>query len=385
MKKGLVMIWFLMMFMIGTDTFVISPLLPALQKEFMVSNDMIGWLVSAYALGYAIFALIAGPISDGMNRKKVLIVGLVVFASATLLCGLSTSFWMMLLFRLLAGIGAAVVSPQIWASIATLSPPDKMVKYMGIATMGLGVSQAVGVPIGSYLAVSGWSIPFYVLGIFSLMLIILVIISVPNLPPQNSQTANPITAYNRLFRLPKAKNSFLAYFIFQMGGFSAFTFLGKWLADSYRLGTDGIGAVMFFLGIGNVLGSLTGNRLVQKWGRQKTFSAGMVIVMLVYITISLLPNIHFVEAYLFINFFCVGFLLPITISFLQTISPKDRGAIASLTNSVMYFATMMGSMLAGVIYASFNGFFFVALFTAICFFISMLMFRTKMVEAQQAA
>jgi multidrug resistance protein len=309
MKKSFITISFLIMFMVGTDTFVISPLLPVLQHEYMVSNEKIGWLVSAYALGYAVFALIAGPISDGMDRKKLMITGLFLFSVSTILCGISSSFWTMLLYRLLAGIGAAILSPQVWAAIATLSPPDKIVKYMGIATMGLGVSQAVGVPIGSFLAAGSWSIPFFAIGILSLFLSLLTYLSMPNLPPRNSQSVNLIASYTRLFNIPKAKISFLAYFIFQMGGFSAFTFLGKWLADSYH-----------------------------------------------------------------------GFLLPIAISFLQTISPKDRGTIASMTNSVMYFATMLGSVVAGVIYASFNGFLFVALFTALCFFISLTIFRRRLAE-----
>ncbi len=63
-------VFFTIMFMIGTDTFLISPLLPTLQQVYHVSTELSGWMVSSYALGYAGFALIAGPISDGLNRKK---------------------------------------------------------------------------------------------------------------------------------------------------------------------------------------------------------------------------------------------------------------------------------------------------------------------------
>lgn len=63
-------VFFMIMFMIGTDTFLISPLLPTLQQAYHVSTELSGWMVSSYALGYAGFALVAGPISDGLNRKK---------------------------------------------------------------------------------------------------------------------------------------------------------------------------------------------------------------------------------------------------------------------------------------------------------------------------
>lgn len=69
-------LFFSVMFVIGTDTFLLSPLLPLLQDQFHVSTDLSGWMVSAYALGYALFAFIAGPISDRLNRKTVMLWGL---------------------------------------------------------------------------------------------------------------------------------------------------------------------------------------------------------------------------------------------------------------------------------------------------------------------
>ena len=53
---------FFTMFVIGTDTFLVAPLLPLLQRELDVPLSRAGWLVSAYALGYALFALVAGPV-----------------------------------------------------------------------------------------------------------------------------------------------------------------------------------------------------------------------------------------------------------------------------------------------------------------------------------
>lgn len=81
-------LFFSVMFVIGTDTFLLSPLLPLLQDQFHVSTDLSGWMVSAYALGYALFAFIAGPISDRLNRKTVMLWGLAGFIVSTFLCGI---------------------------------------------------------------------------------------------------------------------------------------------------------------------------------------------------------------------------------------------------------------------------------------------------------
>ena len=87
----------MIMFMIGTDTFLISPLLPTLQQVYHVSTELSGWMVSSYALGYAGFALIAGPISDGLNRK-VMVLGM-SFCSKYVFVWNCTEFLWMLTFR----------------------------------------------------------------------------------------------------------------------------------------------------------------------------------------------------------------------------------------------------------------------------------------------
>lgn len=157
------------MFVIGTDTFLLSPLLPLLQNQFHVSTDLSGWMVSAYALGYALFAIIAGPISDRLNRKTVMLWGLAGFIVSTFLCGIAPSFAAMCLFRFAAGISAAFVTPQIWASIPVIVQPSQIIKGMGIATAGLAASQMLGLPFGGFLASFTWHTPFFVLSACSLI------------------------------------------------------------------------------------------------------------------------------------------------------------------------------------------------------------------------
>lgn len=84
------------LFVIGTDTFLTAPLLPLLSKEFNTSTEQSGWFVSAYALGYAIFALIAGPLSDRVDRRRIILTGSIGFTLFTGLCGLAWGFGLFL-------------------------------------------------------------------------------------------------------------------------------------------------------------------------------------------------------------------------------------------------------------------------------------------------
>jgi predicted MFS family arabinose efflux permease len=364
-------LFFLIMFAIGTDTFLISPLLPTLREQFGVDVASSSWLMGAYALGYALFALIAGPLSDCWNRKKVLAYGMLGFAVATFLCGLASGFWSMLLFRGLAGICASVAAPQVWATIPIISPPQKVLKSMGIATAGLAVSQTLGVPIGTYMALQSWSMPFFILGAFSFVLAILTLAVVPNLPPAIQGPQPSIFGrYLALLQEGKAKPSFLAYFVFQTGNFGAFTFLGNWLADKFLMSVNQIGGVLIFLGLGNIIGSFFGSNVVKKIGRQASLTLGLGLMLIIYLFIAYSPSAVYVKAAYFSIFLLAGTVFPIMMAQLQSLSTTSRGTISALSSAVMYGATTLGAYLAGLLYAHVGGFQSVCLFTAVCYALS---------------
>lgn len=198
------LLFFLTMFIIGTDTFLISPLLPTLANLYNINSSVSGWMVSAYAIGYAVFALISGPISDGRDRKKVMTYGLIAFTISTFLCGFATSFPLMLLFRLFAGISASFVTPQVWASIPIVVDKKYIVQVMGYATAGLSVSQMAGVPIGGYLANFSWQTPFYTIAFASLILLILIHIFLPKLEIGKANRISFTEAYKNVLTNKKS-------------------------------------------------------------------------------------------------------------------------------------------------------------------------------------
>lgn len=372
----LITLFFLIMFVIGTDTFLISPLIPTLQNLFHISTEISGWMMGAYALGYAMFALIAGPLSDGWDRKKVMLSGMLCFSISTILCGFATGFWSMFLFRFLAGVSAAFTSPQVWAAIPTLLPTQKTAKAMGIASAGLAVSQAFGVPIGSWLAVTHWSYPFFAIGACSLLLAIFIVFIVPEMQTKQGQDSkiSILKRYVPLLTSGKARGAFLAYFLFQFGNFAAFAFIGTWVTDRFHLSIDQVGYVMIFLGLGNLVGSLSSAYIINKLNRFNTMVVGILLLILFFIALPHLPSVSAVAGSYFLICLILGTIFPLMMGLLTSLNPTLRGTISSLANSTMYAATTLGSWIAGLLYAVFNGFSTVGLFTAVCFACSLLTF-----------
>ncbi|MGE7937121.1 MFS transporter [Bacillus paramycoides] len=375
--KRVLGVFFTIMFMIGTDTFLISPLLPTLQQVYHVSTEFSGWMVSSYALGYAGFALIAGPISDGLNRKKVMILGMTFFAISTFLCGIAPSFLWMLIFRFLAGVSAAFVSPQVWASIPLLIEKKQIVKAIGIATAGLSVAQILGLPIGAYLATIHYTTPFFVIGILSALLVISIGVFIPEIKPVQTEDNKQsiLQRYKQLLRDSKVSLSYFAYFIFQTGNFAAFSFFGVWLAVQFGLHVNEIGTAMLVLGLGNLTGNILGPRILNKIGFSMSFYGGIVFTALLYVLLPHLNNIIFVELFFFILFFVTGILFVLMMGRLQNLSSTARGTGAALANASMYIGQMIGAVVAGGLFTVSHNFMFIGCFTALLYIISLLLFR----------
>lgn len=363
--KKIPVLFFITTFIIGTDTFLISPLLPTLSKVYHTPSNLSGWMISAYALGYALFALIAGPLSDGMDRKKVMTLGLFGFALATFLCAISPSFWTMILFRFLAGVSAAFVTPQVWASIPQLVAPKAIIKTMGYATAGLSVSQMIGLPAGSYLAAFSWHAPFFVLSLFALLLNFTILLMLPSIPATRTNKSRHMgQIYISIIRAPRALKFFAAYFMFQTGFFTSYAFFGTWFTQAFSLNVASIGTNMILLGLGNLIGSLFGSKLVAKIGAAKSVLFSLIFLSVTYALLPFSGFLWIAESLFFFIFLVGGFVFPVLMNTFQSLAPSARGTVSALTSAVMYAGTTVGGVIGGLLFGPFHGFIGIGLFAA---------------------
>lgn len=379
-------LFFLIMFMIGTDTFLISPLLPTLQSQFGVSTGIAGWMLGAYTLGSAVFALIAGPLSDGWNRRTVLLCGLLGFSVSTILCGFADSFWTMCLFRFLAGISAAFTAPQVWASIPAIMPGPKISKTMGIAFAGLAASQALGVPIGSWLATAHWSVPFWTIGSVSLLLGLFTYNTLPNIKPNmaKGERTSILRRYVPLITSGKARGGFFAYLLLHLGCGTSFAFVGKWMTDRFELPIGQIGTVMIFLGLGNLLGSTISAYAARKLGTANAIVAGMAVPLLLYAIMPHLASLPGVTVIYFIICTMLGIVFPLIMGALTSLNASIRGTISSLANATMNGANTLGAWGAGILYVQLGGYSSIGIFSGICLALSIVTFLSSGVLGRNA-
>ena len=139
-------------FMQLLDVTIVNVAIPTLRDDLGMSYAAIQWMAAGYTLSFAIFLVAGGRLGDIFGRKKVFITGVVWFTIASLLCGIAGTGDQLIIFRLLQGVGAALMMPQIMANLVVLFKPGKeRLKASGLYGGVAGLALASGPIIGGAL------------------------------------------------------------------------------------------------------------------------------------------------------------------------------------------------------------------------------------------
>ena len=150
-------------FMILLDTTIVSTAMPAIMSSMGADISSILWVNSAYLLTFAVPLLVTGRLGDRFGPKNIYLVGLVVFALASLWCGLSGTLASLVMARAVQGLGASMMSPQSMTMITRLFPYKHRGAAMGVWGAIAGIASLVGPIAGGLLVDSlGWEWIFFV-------------------------------------------------------------------------------------------------------------------------------------------------------------------------------------------------------------------------------
>ena len=151
-------------FMVILDATIVNVALPSIQEDLEMSDADLQWIVNAYTLTFGGFLLLGGRAGDLVGRKKIFLVGVVIFTVASLLNGLAPTSELLILFRGVQGLGAALIAPAALSIITTtFAEGAERTKAMGVwAAIAVG-GGAVGLVLGGVLTTAfSWPWIFYV-------------------------------------------------------------------------------------------------------------------------------------------------------------------------------------------------------------------------------
>jgi EmrB/QacA subfamily drug resistance transporter len=162
-------------FVVVLDASIVNVALPSIGKDLHFSQDNLSWVVNAYVLVFGGFLLLGGRLADLLGRRRLFIVGLLLFAAASLAGGLAQSEGWLISARAVQGLGAALLSPAALSLVTVLfAEGSERNKAMGVWGAVAGSGGAVGVLLGGMLTEwAGWEWVLFVnvpIGIAAAML-----------------------------------------------------------------------------------------------------------------------------------------------------------------------------------------------------------------------
>ncbi len=180
-------LWAMMVgfFMIMLDSTIVVIANPTIMAALRVGYSEVVWVTSAYLLGYAVVLLVAGRLGDRFGPKNLYLIGLAVFAAASLWCGLSGSAAMLITARVVQGVGAGLLTPQTLSTITRIFPAERRGVAMSVWGATAGVASLVGPLAGGALVDGlGWEWIFFVNVPIGIVGFALAVWLVPALPTQ---------------------------------------------------------------------------------------------------------------------------------------------------------------------------------------------------------
>jgi EmrB/QacA subfamily drug resistance transporter len=151
------------LFMIMLDNTVVFVALSAMQEDLHISTSQLEWVVNGYALTFAVLMLTGGKLADMLGRRRIFVVGLVIFTLASLACGLAATAGFLIGARVVQGVGSALMNPATLSIITATFPPKQRGTaigiWVGVSAMALAIGPLVGGLITEHI---DWSWIFFI-------------------------------------------------------------------------------------------------------------------------------------------------------------------------------------------------------------------------------
>ncbi|MFJ9821085.1 MFS transporter [Streptomyces sp. NPDC101151] len=273
-------------FLVGTDLFVVAPLLPDIAASLDVATTSTGLLVTAFSLAYVVASPFAGWLCDRRDRARVLVGALVLFSAANVATALAPHFGLLLVTRVVAGVAAAATGPTVYTLVSTRARPKARAQVLAVVGSGLLTALWVGAPAGALLSRQvGWQAAFVILAAGTFVL------AFPHAfvwrrGADTAGTASSTTPVNG----PRtgtgiAVSAVAVTTLWAFSVYSLYTFLALALHSDGR--ADTVSWLLVVYGVGAVIGGQTGGRFADRAGALRVTRTALPLMAVLEAAVAL--------------------------------------------------------------------------------------------------
>ncbi|TMC19423.1 MAG: TCR/Tet family MFS transporter [Chloroflexi bacterium] len=336
---------------------LIIPLQPFWAQHLGANAQEIGFLVMIYALAQFIFTPLLGSLSDRYGRKPIIVVSLLVEAVSLVLTALATSLPLLLLARLIGGLGASNIG-SAQAVVSDVTMPNERAKGMGLIGAAIGLGFVIGPALGGLLSPLGATVPFWLASGIALLNTILVLLFLPETRQQHQAAAHPkglsalVSGWENLRHTPALLALIIVNLLYTIAFTAMETTFPLFTQHAFGWGASQNGYIFTYVGILVVImqGGLVA-RLVKRWGEKSVLLIGLVLMAVGLSTLAFSTQLIWIFVTLGLLSIGDGAITPTVSTLLSfTGSAETQGKTLGLAQGIGSLGRIIGPYLAGSVY-----------------------------------
>jgi predicted MFS family arabinose efflux permease len=334
-------------FVTGIGALGVVGVMTPLSRDLGLTPVGAGWVMSAYAIAYALGSPLLTSTTGQFDRRPVLVSGMAAFAIGAALAALATSPLALYGGRVVMALGAGLFAPAAAAVAIASVPLEQRGKALSMVYGGLTVSQVVGIPAGSYLSyLFGWTILFWGVTVAGLAMAAALAVLTPRGIKVAPATLSDLAA---VLTDPRLAIAVLLTATAMGSAWTAYTFLAPIIEVKTGGGPALVGLLLGIYGLGSVAGNMLGGILTDRFGPERALTFATIIPVPMVTLLTLFPWHAAVGGVLLFAWAAAGWAFAIAQqSRLVMLDPARTQVLLALSAACIYVGSSIGSMLGGV-------------------------------------
>lgn len=343
-------------FVIGTESYLVAGVLPALSADLGVTLALAGQLITAFALTYALSSPVIAVATSGMERRRLLLWSLGAFGVFNLVAATAHTYGVLLVARVGLGLAAGTYMPAASAYAVATTPAAQRGRALSIIYGGLTVALVIGAPLGVLVGGRfGWRFNFVGIAALTVAALAGLAATLRRIVPSARITLGERLA---VARRPDVLALLGGTVLMIAGAYTIYSFLAPFLRATTGLAGNAIALVFFLFGLGATAGNYLAGGAADRVGPARVITGVLVGLVVIFALLSLAGMFlpagvgRWIVVPLVVAWGLVGFSFPAAQQArIAALAPSLAPITLSLNASAIYIGVSVGAVLGGLVVA----------------------------------